>query len=246
MTVNNHKKIFIIMPAYLAGRKIKSVFERIDRQTMAAIEHFIIVVDGNADDTLQKAKEIKAEIDKVTIVYHEQNRGYGRAQKSGYRKALDMGADICAMLHADGQYAPEMLLQLLEPLRTAQADLVMGSRMLEKGKALKGGMPRYKYVANRILTFAENKVYGLNISEYHSGYMLYSRIVLENVPYETLSDGFHFDGEMLLHSSKKGFRLEEIPIDAHYADEERTLSPIKYGFEVLGVMWRYSRGNYDV
>jgi hypothetical protein len=137
-------------------------------------------------------------------------------------------------------------VKLLEPLRTDQADFVMGSRMIEKGKALEGGMPRYKYIANKILTFTENTVYGLKISEYHSGYMLYSRTLLENVPYESLSDQFHFDGEMLLVSSKKGFRLKEIPIPTHYGDEEKTLNPITYGLEVLGVMWRYIRGNYDI
>jgi glycosyltransferase involved in cell wall biosynthesis len=157
-----------------------------------------------------------------------------------------MGADICALLHSDGQYAPELLRQLLEPLANDEADLVMGSRMLEKGKALQGGMPLYKYFANIILTFVENTVYGLKMSEYHSGYMLYKRNILEKVAYQKLSDKFHFDGEMLMISAKKGFRIKEISIPTLYADEEKTLNPITYGFEVLSIIVRYILGKYEV
>ena len=150
------------------------------------------------------------------------------------------------LLHSDGQYAPEVLLQLLKPIREGQVDMVMGSRMLGKGDALEGGMPYYKYIANKILTSIENFVYGLNFSEYHSGYMLYNRNLLEQVPYLSLSNKFHFDGEMLLVSVKKGFRIKEIPIPTHYGDEEKTLNPIKYGFEVLGVILKYILGKHKI
>lgn len=244
-TMISGKQIFIIMPAYRAAKKIKSVFGRIDGAALKAIDHFIIVVDGNVDDTLQKAQELQAEYRNVSIIFHENNLGYGRAQKAGYALALEMNADICALLHSDGQYAPELLMELLQPLAEDRADLVIGSRMLEKGRALKGGMPLYKYYANKILTGIENAVYGLKMSEYHSGYMLYNRRLLEKLPYTKLSDKFHFDGEMLMLAGKKGFRIKEISIPSHYSDEEKTLNPVAYGFEVLSIIAKYLLGKYE-
>jgi glycosyltransferase involved in cell wall biosynthesis len=238
-------RLFIVMPAYKAARKIRSVFDRIAPETWKKIQHVIIVVDGDADGTLQQARDIRESFGgKVTIVYHPQNRGYGRAQKTGYAEALRMGADICALLHSDGQYAPELLPQLLKPLENGEADVVMGSRMLDPSRAREGEMPLYKFLANKFLTFIENRVYGLKMSEYHSGYMLYRREVLETIPFEKLSDRFHFDGEMLMLSCKNGFRVKEISIPTQYGDEERILNPITYGFEVLNILAAYLSGKY--
>ena len=148
------------------------------------------------------------------------------------------------MLHADGQYAPELLPELLAPLENGEADVVQGSRMLSNS-ALKGGMPVYKYLANRALTWVENLAFGLNMGEYHSGYMLYSRLCLESFPYDRLSDTFHFDGEMILMAAKRKLRIREIAIPTRYADEKSHLKPVQYGFDVLRVVWKDYRGGYN-
>lgn len=234
------------MPAYNAGKTISSVFERLPQEIWDRGVQVIIVNDGSTDDTLQKAQEVKQKYgEHIQILDKKQNEGYARAQKSGYTAALEQGADIAVLLHSDGQYAPEEMPRLLEPLDTDEADMILASRMINKKDALKGGMPKYKFVANVILSGLENIVYGLKFSEYHSGYMLYSRKALETIPFTKLSDTFHFDGEMMLVGAKKGLRVAELPIPTRYADEKSHLKPIEYGINVLKVMFRYKRGKYD-
>ena len=147
------------------------------------------------------------------------------------------------MLHADGQYSPEVIPRILPLFDADEADLVQGSRFLAGG-ALKGGMPLYKYVANRSLTALENLVFGLSLAEYHSGYMNYSRRFLEQVPFERLSDSFDFDLEMIVLSMIAGLPLREVPIPTIYADEVSHLSPVRYGLNCLGVIARHLRGHY--
>jgi hypothetical protein len=148
------------------------------------------------------------------------------------------------ILHADGQYSPERLPELLAPLMAGKADLVQGSRMLGGG-ALKGGMPLYKYVANRILTAVENRAFGMRMAEFHSGYMLYSRIALESIPFRRLSDSFDFDLEMLVCARILGLRIAEVAIPTIYADEVSHLKPIAYGLDVLRIVRRFRRGEYE-
>jgi Predicted glycosyltransferases len=240
------KNTFIVMPAYNAEKKILSVFERIPTEVWDRSVSFVIVNDGSTDGTRAKIDEIRSRWgERITIIDKPQNEGYARAQKDAFTAALNGGADIVILLHSDSQYAPEMLPELLKPLEEEKADIVQGSRMVNKRDALKGGMPFYKFLANVALSTVENLVYGLNFAEYHSGYMLYSRKALETIPFLKLSDTFHFDGEMLFVGAKKGLRVKELPIPTQYADEESHLKPIQYGLNVLGIMMKYLVGKYN-
>ena len=240
------KRLFIIVPAYNAASKIVSVFERIPQEIWKKSPVVIIVNDGSNDDTAKKIKEIQSRWPEIQVIDKPKNEGYAKAQKDGFLRALAEGADIAILLHSDCQYAPEMLPELLKPLEGETADIVQGSRMMDKKAALRGGMPIYKFIANVGLSTLENFVYGLNFAEYHSGYMLYSRKALETIPFQKFSNTFHFDGEMLFVGAKKGLRVKEIPIPTQYADEVSHVKPIQYGFHVLGIMAKYILGKYGV
>ncbi len=237
----------MVVPAYNAQDTIASVFERIPQEIWEKGAVAIVVNDGSKDNTREEVVKIQERYgkDRVHLLDKKKNEGYARAQKSGFSQALEMGADIVVLLHSDGQYAPEEMPRLLEPLEKGEADMVLASRMKNKRDALRGGMPLYKWVANIALSSLENIVYGLRFSEYHSGYMLYSRKALETIPFTDLSDTFHFDGEMLLVGAKSGLRVADLPIPTHYGDEESHLKPIEYGINVLKIMWKYKRGGYD-
>lgn len=243
--MNERKKIYVVIPAYRAALTIRSVFDRLPPSLADKGITYLVVNDGSTDNTEQVVREIVVVRTDVRLINHDRNRGYAQAQKTGFKVALDEGADIVALLHADGQYAPEFLPQLLTPLEAGEADLVQGSRMMRRQDALKGGMPLHRWLGNVFLTSLENFVYGMKMAEYHSGYMLYSRHLLTVVPYQKMSDTFHFDGEMLFVAAKKGMRIKEIPIPTHYGDEKSHLNPITYGLTVLGIMLKYLRGHYD-
>ena len=243
----NIKQIFIIIPAYNAQDTIASVFERIPQAIWKKGAVVIVINDGSKDNTREEIIKIQERYgkDRVHLLDKQKNEGYAQAQKSGFSQALEMGADIVVLLHSDGQYAPEEMPRLLEPLENDEADMVLASRMKNKRDALRGGMPLYKWIANIALSSLENIVYGLRFSEYHSGYMLYSRKALETIPFKDLSDTFHFDGEMLLVGAKNGLRVADLPIPTHYGDEESHLKPIEYGIHVLKIMWKYKKGGYN-
>jgi len=175
---------------------------------------------------------------------HGVNRGYGEAIKTLFRYALAQRADAGIVLHADGQYSPEKIVELLAPIDRGEADIVQGSRMLGGG-ALKGGMPFYKFVANKTLTAIENWAFGMKLAEYHSGYMLYSRRAMETIPFEKLSNSFDFDLEMLVLAHVKRLKIAEIAIPTIYAGEKSHLNPIRYGFDVLSVVRDHRRGKYQ-
>jgi glycosyltransferase involved in cell wall biosynthesis len=238
------KKIFIVMPAYEVETTIGPVINRIPAQIWKKIDKLLVVNDGSKDNTAKKTKQLKQKYKKIYLIDKPQNEGYAKAQKTAFIYALEQGADIIVLLHSDGQYSPEKMPDLLKPLEDDQADIVQGSRILAGG-ALSGSMPIYKYIANRILSAMENTVYGMNLAEYHSGYMLYSKKALKKIPFEKLSDTFHFDGEMLFMGHKKGLRIKEIAIPTRYAGEKSNLKPIQYGFDVLKIMWKYKRGKYN-
>jgi glycosyltransferase involved in cell wall biosynthesis len=238
------KGLFVVIPAYQAALTLESVFNRIPNEIYDRGARIIVVNDGSTDDTAAVAERIALSRPNVEVIEHPKNKGYAQAQKTGFSHALQQHADIVALLHADGQYAPELLPQLVAPLDNDEADLVMGSRMLERG-ALKGGMPLYKYIANKSLTAIENFAYGLRVSEYHSGYMLYSRRCLMTIPFTKLSDTFHFDGEMIMMAGKKRLRIREIAIPTRYADEKSHLKPVQYGLDVLKIIWQNYRGKYE-
>lgn len=244
--VERKQSLWIVIPAYNAATTLPTVLVRIPDQVWAVQPTVLVVNDGSTDDTVATIRRLQARYGRsLQVLEKSGNEGYARAQKSGFQYALDHGAAIAVLLHADGQYPPEQMPRLLEPLQAGRADLVMGSRMASKWDALRGGMPIYKWLANVLLSRLENAVYGLRFSEYHSGYMLYSRQALERIPFHRLSDTFHFDGEMLMVGAKRGLRVCELAIPTTYQGEKSYLKPIPYGFAVLKILWDYTRGKYQ-
>ncbi len=235
--------VFVIMPAYNAGATIESVFERIPAEARRLISRYYVVDDGSTDDTQEALKRIAKDFPDLTVLTHPTNRGYGAAEKTLLNQALEDGVGVAVLLHSDGQYSPEKIPDVLEPFAKNEADIVQGSRMLGGG-ALKGGMPFYKYVSNKMLTAVENWAFGMKMAEYHSGYMIYNRRTLEAIPFNQLSDSFDFDLEMLVTAHILGLRIKEIAIPTIYGDEVSYLNPIKYGLDVLDICRRYRRGYY--
>lgn len=240
----NEKKIIVLIPAYNAAKTIRNVFTRIPHDFLPKISEFLIINDGSKDNTLSELRSLQQEYFNINIINKNLNEGYARAQKTGFKLALEKNADIIILLHADGQYAPEEMPKLAKPLLKNEADIVQGSRILG-GSALKGGMPLYKYIANLFLSRLENICYGMNLSEYHSGYMLYSNKALRIIPWQKLSNTFHIDGEMLFVGKDLGLEIKEIGIPTCYTEEKSNLKPIKYGFDVLKIMLNYKLGKYN-
>jgi len=235
--------VLVAVPAYNAAHTVERLFARIPPDVLGSAALYAVVDDGSTDETLPALSRVRSSLPSLVVLRHEKNRGYGAAVKTLLSHALDIGTDIVAILHADGQYSPEKLPDLLAPLKAGEADLVQGSRMLGGG-ALAGGMPVYKYVANRMLTAIENRFFGMRLAEFHSGYMLYSRRALTAIPFTRLSGSFDFDLEMLVCARILGLRIREIAIPTIYADEVSHLNPISYGLNVLSVVGRYRRGDY--
>jgi glycosyltransferase involved in cell wall biosynthesis len=238
------KKLAIVIPAYNAGKTIEQVFARIPPAVHPHVVHYIVVNDGSTDDTADVLQRLLLRFPHLVVLDHGVNRGYGVAEKTLLRYAVGTEAEVVILLHADGQYAPEQIPNLVEPFETAQADIVQGSRMMEGRAALHGGMPFYKYVANRALTALENLTFGLRLAEYHSGYMLYSQRALQTIPFEKLADNFCFDQEMLIMARIKGLKIVQRPIPTHYGDEVSHLRPVRYGLNVLALVWAYIQGYY--
>jgi glycosyltransferase involved in cell wall biosynthesis len=203
-----------------------------------------VVNDGSTDGTEAALARLRVQFPSLVTLAHTVNRGYGAAEKTLLTYAWEQGADVGIVLHSDGQYSPELIPDLLRPFDDDTADMVQGSRMLG-GSALKGRMPLYKFVANKVLTAIENRSFGLNLAEYHSGYMLYSRKTIASIPFEKLSDSFDFDLEMIVMAHIKGLRIQEIAIPTIYAGEVSHLRPVQYGLRVLGIVANYKRGKYD-
>ncbi len=226
-------KICIIIPAYNAESTLEQVFSRIPRRDYHRI---IVVDDGSYDNTAEVARKHGVE-----LIRHEYNRGYGGAQKTGYRRALELGADITVLLHADAQYAPEEMPNLIKAVSDQNADIVLGSRVLG-GKMLEGGMPLIRYIGNRLLTKIENIAFGTDITEFHTGYRVYTSRALKALNLEDYTDKFHFDSEILIEAKKKSLRIVEVPIGTTYAGERSYLDPLTYGIQVLLLILRYKLG----
>jgi glycosyltransferase involved in cell wall biosynthesis len=237
------KKILIIMPAYNAGKTIERVFARIPDYVKKRVGKYVVVNDGSSDNTEAALARLERQYPDLVVLKHEKNRGYGAAEKTLLNYALKEGAEVAILLHSDGQYSPEKIPDLIKPFDNDQADIVQGSRMMGNG-ALKGGMPLYKFLANKALTLIENLSFGMKMAEFHSGYMIYARKALLEIPFNKLSDSFDFDLEMLVMAKIKGLKIVEVPIPTIYADETSHLDPIKYGFDVLKVVRDYLGGKY--
>lgn len=227
----HNKKIICVLPAYNAALTLKRT---LDDVPAGIVDQYILVDDCSKDDTVQVAKSLSA-LYPILVIRHEKNRGYGGNQKTCYQKAVELGGDVVVMLHPDYQYEPKLLGALASLVSSGVYDAALGSRILGKG-ALQGGMPLYKYIANRFLTFVENLFIGLKLSEYHTGYRAFSREVLESLELEKNSDDFVFDNEMLVQCHVAGYRIGEISVPTKYFDEASSISfrrSVKYGFGVL-------------
>src|SRR5947207_2210368 len=215
------KRLLIFIVAYNAQTTIEKVLSRIPSSLHGDNVEVLIIDDSSQDDTFGNGLRYQQQNStfKITVLRTPENQGYGGNQKLGYRYAIDNGFDIVALLHGDGQYAPEKLPTLLEPFLSGEADAVFGSRMLEKHAARSGGMPRYKWLGNKVLTAFQNRVLGTAFSEFHSGYRLYSTEALSQIPFERNTDDFHFDTEIIIQLVLRGLRVAELPIPVFYGDE---------------------------
>ncbi len=231
-------RVIVVMPAYHAARTVADVVAAIPT---GAADHLILVDDASGDDTVGVARGLG-----LHVIVHPENRGYGGNQQTCYRAALEAGADVVVMLHPDGQYDPRLVPVVTAPLLRGEADLVLASRMTDPAAALAGGMPRWKWWANRALTGLENWVLGQRLSEYHSGYRAYTRGFLETVPFERNSPGFVFDSEIMVQAVHFGQRIAEVPVATVYNDESSSISfreSVKYGWRTLVILlrWRLHR-----
>jgi len=229
-----HSRVIAVMPAYNAERTLAAT---VADMPVGGVDEIILVDDGSKDRTVQIAREMG-----LTVIVHPQNRGYGGNQKTCYREALAKGADIVVMIHPDYQYDSRVISHAVGFIELNICDVVLGSRIRSRDEALRGGMPVYKYLNNRILTFIENCALGQNLGDFHSGFRVYRRAVLETIPYERCSDDFVFDTQFLAQAVHFGFRLGDVPVPVRYFDEASSINfsrSVKYGLGTLGVMAQY-------
>lgn len=241
---NHGKKIGVLVVAYNAVTTLTKVLNRIPPETWANVAEIAVMDDASQDSTYELALGYKSASnhEKLHVVRHPKNLGYGGNQKAGYQYFIDRGFDVVVLLHGDGQYAPEILSHLYHPLVTGQADAVFGSRMMkEYGGPLKGGMPIYKYVGNRILTTMENRAFGTNLTEFHSGYRAYSVEALKQIDFTHMTGDFHFDTEIIIKLHHQNFRIAEVPIPTYYGDEICYVNGMKYAADVTRAVYRYRR-----
>jgi glycosyltransferase involved in cell wall biosynthesis len=230
----NGKKLTVVLPAYNAGKTLEKTYNEIP---FDIVDEVILVDDCSKDNTVEVARRLGIK----HIVVHDQNKGYGGNQKSCYNKALELGSDIVIMLHPDYQYTPKLIHSMAYLIANGVYEVVLGSRILGRG-AIKGGMPRYKYIFNRLLTLFQNNLMRQKLSEYHTGYRAFSRKVLESIDYMANSDDFVFDNQMLAQIFYKGFEIAEITCPTKYFDEASSINfrrSVKYGLGVMSTSVKY-------
>ncbi len=242
MTVEERRpRIGILIVAYNAAGTLAAVLDRIPKEFIPDLTEVLMCDDASPDSTYLVGvgyQQLGTELP-LRIVRHPVNLGYGGNQKAGYKWAIEDDLDIVVLLHGDGQYAPEYLPSMVQPIVDGEADAVFGSRMLEQGGALAGGMPKYKYFGNRILTGWENAMAGTSLSEWHSGYRAYSVAALKEIPFQKNSDGFDFDTEIIVQLHENGSRIVELPIPTYYGDEICHVNGMKYAWDVTKLTGRY-------
>lgn len=235
--------LIVVIPAFNAARHIRSVMDRIAAIDSPELNRVIVVDDGSTDGTRAALDSLPRLPFLLERIDRGKNGGYGAAMKDALERARLSNPDLVATIHADGQYSPEVLPRLAALMETRGLDLLQGSR-IASGTALAGGMPIYKYLANAVLNRIENGAFGLSMSDYHSGYLLYGRRALERLPFRAFSDSFDFDLEVIACACARGLSVGEEPIPTHYGDEKSHLRPVAYGLRVLRVIWKYRRGQY--
>ncbi len=227
-------KVVAVMPAYNAERTLAATLADVP---VGCLDEVILVDDGSTDRTVQVAREMG-----LTVLVHPQNRGYGGNQKTCYREALARGADIVVMIHPDYQYDSRVIPHAVGIIELGICDVVLGSRVRSRQEALQGGMPLYKYLSNRFLTTVENVALGQNLGDFHSGFRVYRRAVLETIPFERNSDDFVFDTQFLVQAVRFGFRLGDVPVPVRYFDEASSINfrrSLVYGLSTLGAVGSY-------
>jgi 2-polyprenyl-3-methyl-5-hydroxy-6-metoxy-1,4-benzoquinol methylase len=229
-----HPRIMVHVVAYNAVATLARVLDRIPRDLRPRLTEICVFDDASSDDTFLVGKGYQQvrDMPQLQVFRNTRNRGYGGNQKLGYRYAIERGFDAVVLLHGDGQYAPEAMPNLLQPILDGEADAVFGSRMLEPGAARRGGMPLYKYVGNKILTRFENAFLEMDLSEFHSGYRVYSVEALKRIPFEANSDDFHFDTQIIIQLKAAGMRIKEMPIPTYYGTEISHVNGLRYARDV--------------
>jgi 2-polyprenyl-3-methyl-5-hydroxy-6-metoxy-1,4-benzoquinol methylase len=241
---NCGKRIGILIVSYNAVTTIAKVLKRIPADVWRNVEEVVILDDASKDHTYELALGMKmlSGLEKLTVIKNNSNLGYGGNQKLGYKYFIDKGFDIVVLLHGDGQYAPEILSHLYAPLVAGEAEAVFGSRMMKEfGGPLKGGMPFYKFLGNKILTYFENKALNIKLTEFHSGYRAYSVIALRQINFDDMTDVFHFDTQIIIKLHHQGFKIKEVPIPTYYGDEICYVDGLKYAKDVFFSVVRYKR-----
>lgn len=234
----------IFMPAYNAGRHLEEVVNRIPSQLIeASLRGIYIINDGSQDDTPEVIARLEKHLACIRPVHFSRNLGYGTVVKEGISLCRQDGCDYAVCLHSDGQYPPEKIPDLLGTAREKKFDVLQGSRHAEN-KARQGGMPLYKIVAGRVLCALENRAFGLKLTDYHSGFLCYSRKLLESIDVSRLSSSFDIDLEIIASARAQRLAIGEIPIPTRYADEVSYLNPLAYGFRVLKVVGKYLANVY--
>src|SRR3954454_794024 len=243
------KRIGIFIVTYNAQTTLGTVLKRITPEVWRNVEQVVVFDDASQDSTFELAVGIQAltNLPKLKVLKHAKNLGYGGNQKAGYRYFVEQGFDIVVLLHGDGQYAPELLSHMYAPLVRGEADAVFGSRMMKDfGGPLKGGMPLYKYLGNRLLTAFENRALGLKLTEFHSGYRAYNLHALSQINLDNMTDDFHFDTEIIIKLHHQNFRIVEVPIPTFYGDEICYVNGIKYAKAIVRAVDRYKSTSRSV
>jgi glycosyltransferase involved in cell wall biosynthesis len=237
MNVTSRPRLLVFIVAFQAEKTIQQTLRRIPSGLLKDFEVEVLVIDDSSSDaTYDRGEILRREASlpfRLTMLFNPVNQGYGGNQKIGFHYAIEQGFDFVALIHGDGQYAPECLPELVAPLAAAEADAVLGSRMLRAGEARRGGMPLYKFVGNRILTRVQNRLLRASLSEWHSGYRLYSTAALRRIPFHLNSNGFHFDTEIIIQLLIAGTRIREMPIPTYYGDEICRVNGIAYARSVV-------------
>ncbi|MFA6310830.1 MAG: bifunctional glycosyltransferase/class I SAM-dependent methyltransferase [Sterolibacterium sp.] len=238
------KRIGVLIVSYNAVTTIGKVLKRIPADVWDNVEEVVILDDASRDHTYELALGLKmlSGLEKLTVIKNDSNLGYGGNQKLGYKYFIEKGFDIVVLLHGDGQYAPEILYHLYAPLVAGEAEAVFGSRMMSAyGGPIRGGMPVYKYLGNKILTYFENNALGMDLTEFHSGYRAYSLSALRKIDFDDMTDVFHFDTQIIIKLHHQGFRITEVPIPTYYGDEICHVNGLRYARDVFLAVVRYKR-----
>lgn len=235
------KKIIVIMPAYNAEKTLRKTYDDIPK---SVVDEIILVDDGSHDKTISVAKSLG-----IKIFVHPQNRGYGGNQKTCYTLALNENADVVVMIHPDYQYDSTLTEEIIRPIIQGRFDIVLGSRIRTRSEALAGGMPLYKYIANRFLTAVENTILGQNLSEYHTGFRAFHQKVLRQLPFHRFSDDFVFDQDILISAINNNYKIGEIAVPVRYFKDASSINfrrSVKYGLQILITLSKYILQNWSV